>query len=223
LQTVNSHAFLLLMEHLGDVIRKLLRRRDLHANELAQRIGISKVAVCRIVTGKAKPRQVTFTRIYKELVTTPDEGQLLVRFFSDMGGELPEVPILSNSDNAVIEQERVERFMEVRTQSIAFRSAVAKELQRLNLTFRQDYYEGITSTDFLVEYAGKRIAIECKFNTACDFPKTITLARLIFTRLHCDKVLVVVPFVDEIVAETLSKCEPTINIIILQSIGAEIT
>ncbi len=40
---------------------------------------------------------------------------------------------------------------------------------------------------------------------------------IILTRLHCDKVLVIVPFVDEIVAESLSKCEPTINIITLQS------
>lgn len=206
------------MQHLGDVIRRLLRLRNMTASALAGRVGISSVAMSRIVRGRARPRQATFTRLYKELVTTPEEGQWMVRFFSDVGGQLAEADILQSLENDKVEAERVERFMEVRSQSMAFRAAVAKELQRLGLTFQQDYYEGATSTDFLVEHKGQRIALECKFNTGRDFPKTILMAKLILARLPCDKVLIVVPFEDRTIEAELPKQESRLILLTLSSL-----
>lgn len=86
--------------------------------------------------------------------------------------------------------------MEVRTQSIAFRNAVGRELQKVRIPYMKEYYEDGCSTDFMLDPSGRRIAIECKFNTLRDFPKTIGLAKLLLDQLGCEKVLIVVPYKD---------------------------
>jgi hypothetical protein len=62
---------------------------------------------------------------------------------------------------------------------------------------KQDYFEGLFSTDFLIERGGKRVAPECKFNDHRDLEKTRITAGIIHDRLRCDSVFVVLPFTDE--------------------------
>ena len=46
------------------------------------------------------------------------------------------------------------------------------------IKYRQDYCEGIYSTDFLIEKDDKRMALECKANVERDIAKTVTQAEL---------------------------------------------
>ena len=181
------------VETLGDAIRTLLKRRDLNQKELADKIGINPVSLNRIIQGHAKPRQVTFTRLCKELAIDNAETQILVKYFTGACKDLPEAEIELNEANERFELERVERFMEMKAQSIAFRKTVARELDKAGMQYKQEYVEGIYVADFLVEIGKKRIAIECRFNVQRDFDRAVLTAKLLREKLGCDKVITVVP------------------------------
>ena len=82
----------------------------------------------------------------------------------------------------------------MKSQSIAFKRSVARELDKAGLSYKQDYAEGVFVTDFLIEQDGKRVALECKFNVHRDFEKTGTIAELLKENLKIDSVLIVVPY-----------------------------
>jgi len=171
-------------------------RRKLTGVQLAADIGLSATSLSRIVTGHSKPKQVTLTRLMKRLCGNPQEEQMLLRAFTGRAVPVLEAPITDDPLNAREERERVERWLEARTQAITFKNAVARELEKTGLNVRRDVCEGIGSADFLVEHGHKRIGIECKFNVSRDFEKTVGVARLLRTLLRCDSVVVVVPFLD---------------------------
>lgn len=178
---------------LGEVVRGLLQRRNLRALDLAEAVGISTTSVSKIMNGTSRPRQKTFSRMLPVLCATPEEEKILVTAFSgaDLLEEEEAKPL---PDDKLLERERAERFLEVKTQSIAFKRSVARELDAAGIAYQQDYCEGIYSTDFLIERDGKRIALECKFNVQRDFEKTLAIAELLQERLECDQVFVVVPY-----------------------------
>lgn len=182
------------MEHLGDAVKKLLRARNLNGAELAKRIGISATSLSRIVQGHSKPRQVTFTRLCKELALTSQDKQLLVRWFTGVGDDLPDEKNDPSPENEAFERQRAERFLEIKTQSISFKRSVARELDKVGIPYRQDYCEGVCVTDFLIERNDQRIAFECKFNVHRDFEKTISIAQILRSKMHCSQVFVVVPY-----------------------------
>ena len=186
-----------------------MSRRGLTGAQLGEEIGLSATSVSRIVQGHAKPKQVTLSRLMKRLCASQEDEQLILRAFTGVTVAAPEEPVSDDPRNVAEERERVERWLEARTQAIVFKNAVARELDKAGITYRRDLCEGIASTDFVVERAGRRIALECKFNVSRDFEKTVGIARLLCELLRSDRTIIVVPFVDE-VAEVAMKAAPEI-------------
>ena len=182
---------------LGDTIRSLLKKREMKAFELGEKIGLSPTSISKIMNGATRPRQNNFTRMCQELCETKEEEQRLVAAFA--GAELLEEEpdqALPSAEKEILRL-RAEQFLERKTQSIQFKRSVARELDKAGIVYQQDYCEGIYSTDFLIEKDGKRIAVECKANIERDIKKTIAQAELIGDRLKC-KVYVVAPFIEGI-------------------------
>ena len=166
---------------LGKTIKTLLKVRGLKAYELGEAIGLSPTSVSKIINGVTRPRQNTFTRMYQALCKTKDE---------EPDQALP-------SSDKVILLLRAEQFLERKTQSIQFKRSVARELDKAGIEYKQDYCEGIYSTDFLIERDGKRIALECKANVGRDIDKTLAMAELLKAGLKCQRVVIVVPYREE--------------------------
>lgn len=134
------------------------------------------------------------TRLMKRLCETRDEEQAIIRAYSSILEGLPEESIIEDEENQQEEIARCERFLEVKTQSISFKKSVGRELAKAGIEAKEDYCEGLVSTDFLIEREGKRIAIECKFDVHRDLEKTRIIAGLILEHLRVDSVLIVVPY-----------------------------
>lgn len=161
--------------------------------KLAEDIGISPTSVSRILTSQSRPRQVTLSRIMKALCQYRSEEQALLRAYSGLD-TLPEEQAINDERNAQAEEERVKRFLEVKTQSILFKRSVARELDKAGVAYVQDYCKGPVSTDFLIERDGKRIALECRFNVQRDFDRAVLTAKVLREELVCDSVITVTPF-----------------------------
>jgi hypothetical protein len=182
-----------------------MARRQLNGVQLSEDIGISETALSRIVQGHSKPKQVTLTRLMKRLCTSTHEEQMILRAFTGRLAEaLGEEAVATDPRNPAEERERVERWLEARTQAITFKNAVGRELDKAGVAYRRDVCEGIASVDFLIERSGKRIAVECKFNVARDFEKTVGIADRLHELLRCDSIVIVVPFVDAYADEALA-------------------
>lgn len=182
------------MNALGETIRILMSRRKLTGSKLSEDIGISATSVSRIITGHSKPKQVTLTRLIKRLCASPEDEQMLLRAFSGLKAQAVEEPVSDDPRNTLEERERVERWLEARTQAITFKNAVARELDKAGIAYRRDVCEGIASADFFIESGNTRIAVECKFNVSRDFDKTVGIARLLYELFDCEIVFVIVPF-----------------------------
>ena len=187
-----------------------MSRRGLTGAQLGEEIGLSATSVSRIIQGHAKPKQVTLSRLMKRLCATPEDEQLILRAFTGVSVPATEEPVSDDPKNAAEERERVERWLEARTQAIVFKNAVAKELDKAAISYRRDVCDGIASADFVVERAGQRIALECKFNVSRDFEKTVGIARLLCELLRCNSAIIVVPFVDDAV-EAATRESPEIR------------
>ena len=172
-----------------------MRKQGLTGVQLSAEIGLSETSLSRILKGHSRPKQVTLTRLMKRLCENEEDSQKLLRSFAGVADTAEEEPVSDDPKNAAVERERVERWLEARTQAITFKDAVARELDKAGLHYQRDACDGIASTDFLIERDGKRIALECKFNVGRDFDKTVGIARLLCELLRCDQVIIVVPFV----------------------------
>lgn len=196
------------------MIRILMGRRQLTGSRLAEDIGLSATSVSRIVTGHSKPKQVTLTRLMKRLCESPEDEQMLLRAFTGLKAPIGEEPLTNDPRNTVEERDRVERWLEARTQAIRFKDAVGRELDKAGISYRRDMCEGIASADFLIEHGATRIAIECKFNVSRDFDKTVGIARLLCELLRCEWAFVVVPF-DGAFTEVSATSSPNIKIVVI--------
>ena len=181
------------MNAFGDALRALMESKKVSGLKLAEDIGISPTSVSRILNGQSRPRQVTLSRIMKALCQDRSEEQALLRAYSGLD-TLPEEQAVNDERNAQAEEERVKRFLEVKTQSILFKRSVARELDKAGIAYVQDYCKGPFSTDFLIERGGQRIALECRFNVQRDFERAILSAKVIREELRCDSVVTVTPF-----------------------------
>lgn len=181
------------MSRFGDTLRQLMEAKNVSGVQLAEDIGITPTSVSRILNGQSRPRQVTLSRIMARLCQSAGEQQALLRAFSGLE-TLPSEESNPDERNAQAEEERVKRFLEVKTQSILFKRSVARELDKAGIAYVQDYCRGAVSTDFLIERGGKRIALECRFNVQRDFERAILSARVIREELGCDSVITVTPF-----------------------------
>ncbi len=187
------------MNELGITIKQLQRKYQLTGQELAKRVGITGSNLSQIVRGHAKPRQGTFTSLCKELAQTPEDEKLLVDAFVRVKEGVPETVVVNTEQYEQAENERAERYLEVKAQSIAFKKSVARELDKLGFSYEQDYCEGIYVTDFLVIHEGRRIALECKFNVHRDFEKTVRIAGILKVKLNCEGAFIVLPYADDVI------------------------
>lgn len=181
------------MNHFGDALRQLMEAKKVSGLKLAEDIGISTTSVSRILNGQSRPRQVTLSRIMKALCQDRSEEQALLRAYSGLD-TLPEEQAVNDERNAQANEERVRRFLEVKTQSILFKRSVARELDKAGIEYLQDHCKGPFSTDFLIQRGGKRIAVECKFNVQRDLERAAITAKVLEKELNCDLVVTVVPF-----------------------------
>ena len=172
-------------------------RRDLTGAQLAEETGLSATSVSRIVNGHSKPKQVTLTRLMKRLCSGPEDEQMLLRAFTGLRVSVVEEPLVDDPRNIAEERDRVERWLEARTQAITFKGAIARELDKAGIAYRRDVCDGIASVDFLVETGAARIALECKFNVSRDFEKSVGIAQLLRELMRCEQTLIVVPFISE--------------------------
>jgi transcriptional regulator with XRE-family HTH domain len=200
------------MSALGEAIRTLMSRRGLTGAQLGEEIGLSATSVSRIIQGHAKPKQVTLSRLMKRLCVGPEDEQLILRAFTGVAVPAVEEPVSDDPKNTAAERERVERWLEARTQAITFKNAVARELEKAGITYRRDACDGIASADFLIDVHGKRVAIECKFNVSRDFDKTVGVARLLRELMRCDFVIITVPFEGDFAASAQTD-SPTIQVL----------
>lgn len=186
------------MNTFGDALRQLMEAKKVSGLKLAEDIGVSPTSVSRILNGQSRPRQVTLSRIMKALCQDRSEEQALLRAYSGLD-TLPEEQAVNDERNAHANEERVRRFLEVKTQSILFKRSVARELDKAGIEYTVDYCKGPVSTDFLIECAGRRIAVECKFNVHRDLERAAITAKVLAKELNCGKVLTVTPFsVDDV-------------------------
>lgn len=189
---------------LGETIHALMKQRGLKAFELGEKIELSPTSISKIVNGVTRPRQNTFTRMSQVLCETKEEERRLVAAFA--GTELldEELDEASTASNKEILRLRAEQFIERKTQAIAFKRSVARELDKIGVDYETDYYEGIYSTDFMIHKEGKRLAIECKANVGRDIDRSIATCEVIQENLRCE-IIVVVPFVDAVCGEAQKK------------------
>jgi transcriptional regulator with XRE-family HTH domain len=189
---------------LGETIHALMKQRGLKAFELGEKIALSPTSISKIVNGVTRPRQNTFTRMCQVLCETKEEERRLVAAFA--GTELldEELDEASAASNKEILRLRAEQFIERKTQAIAFKRSVARELDKIGVDYEADHYEGIYSTDFLIQKEGKRLALECKANVGRDIDRSIATCEVIQENLRCE-VIVVVPFVDAVCGEAQKK------------------
>jgi transcriptional regulator with XRE-family HTH domain len=185
------------MNALSETLRELMDRHGLNGVKLADEIGISAVSVSHILTGKSRPRQVTLSRMMKRLCESKEDEQVLLSAYESLGNiKLPASPVLNDEVNVATEEERVRRFLEIKTQAVAFRNAVQSALDAIPVAYQAEFSNGPVITDFLIELKGKRIALECRANVKRDLEKSMVAARIIRDELTCDQVFIVVPQAD---------------------------
>lgn len=169
-------------------------RHKMTGVRLAEEIGLSATSVSQILTGKTRPRQVTLSRMMRVLCqNNKDEQALLSAYESPGKTKLPISPALNDEANAATEEERVRRFLEMKTKAVAFRKKVAAVLDKAPIPYQSEVAKGSVITDFLIESDGNRIALECRANMKRDLEKSLVSARIIRDELKCDLVFIVVP------------------------------
>lgn len=201
------------MNRFGDTLRHLMELKEVTGVQLSAEIGLTTTSISRLLNGQTRPRQVTLTRLMKYLCETKAEEQSLLRAYSGLE-TLPQEAVLDDEKIAQEERERALRYLEMKSQSIAFKRSVARELDKAGLTYKQDYAEGVFVTDFLVERNGERTALECKFNVHRDFDKTGTITELLKENLKIDSVLIVVPYA----MDSVTKESPGLTIVELSEL-----
>lgn len=176
-----------------------MERRDLTGLALAEKIGISPTSISRIINGAARPRQGTLTKLIEALCSNPEEQQLVLSGYSGLPDAVGEEPAVSTPIGQIsaAELDRVARYLEMKTLSIDFRESVARTLTEGGILFESYARSGNVVTDFLVE-GTSRTAIECKFNVNRDWEREIGTALLLKRHLPCNRVVIVVPYENEI-------------------------
>lgn len=211
------------MNLLSDTLRDLMDHHGLTGAKLAEEIGISAVSVSNILTGKSRPRQVTLSRMMKRLCEDSKDEQALLSAYESLGGtKLPVSPVLDDEANAATEEERVRRFLEIKTRAVAFRNSVQSALDAIPITYQADFSKSSVITDFLIEQNGKRIALECRANVKRDLQKALVSARIIRDELKCDQVVIIVSEVDEDLRDACTD-EDGIDEMIIEKIAPELS
>ena len=180
-------------------------RRELTGAQLAQEIDLSATSISRIVTGHAKPRQLTLTRLMRRLCTNADEEQMMVRAFTGLPDILPDSPDKPILPTPADEVERVTRYLEVKAMSVSFEGDVEAVIKDTGITYKKDFRVDPFICDFLLTLAKKTVALDCKYNVNRDWDRTVTTIDLLRKNLPCSLVAVVVPYENDLCRERASE------------------
>lgn len=211
------------MKSFGNTVKLLLMDRGITAKEFAGRINLSETSLSKIVQGVSKPRQANLTRIIEELCETPEEQQQLIAAYARIQDTLSdEAAQLDQAAYDRVEEDRVHRYLQAKSQSIAFRESVSAALAETGVQFQGPHQNEDLICDFFVP-GSPSIAIECKSNPTRDWDRTITSARLFRQELPCDQVFVVVPAVEAIPKADLKRVQAaSVQIIPLSTLLASL-
>lgn len=182
------------MKDFGDVIRLLMERRQIAGNKLASDIGISPTSVSKIVTGQSKPRQITLTRLIKRLCTNAEEEQMVIRAFTGLLDTTPDEPVSPERPLPSDEIERVTRYLEVKSMSVAFENDVEAVIKASHLRYEKDFRVDPFICDFMVSVGNRRLAVDCKYNVNRDWDRTYATVKLLLKNLPCNQVVIVIPY-----------------------------
>ncbi len=199
------------------VIRELIERRGLKQKALAKQIGMAESSLSQILNAWARPRQITVTRMMQVLCVSPDEEQMLIAAYDH--AEVANLPLRPNDPERPIgedELERVKRYMEVKSMSVAFEQDIAKILIELGFPFEHPYRLDPFICDFYIP-GPPRIALDCKFNVNRDWDRTVAATKIFYDHLPIDDVLVVIPYENEISRASLSDLEEQGGTVIIVS------
>lgn len=195
------------MTSLGDTIRELMELRRLSGVKLAAGVGVSPTSISKILNNQSKPRQITLTRIIRELCLTPQEEQRVIRAFSGLPDTVPDEPEKSPRPLPEDEIERVTRYLEVKSMSVAFENDVEAVLKASSLPYKKDFRADPFICDFLVEKGRRRVAVDCKYNVNRDWDRTYATVKLLKENLPCDEVIIVIPYENELARAAAKEIE----------------
>ena len=193
---VNSYVFTNCypMKPFGDAVRQLMEAKKVSGLKLAESIEITPTSVSRILNGQSRPRQLTLTRIMKKLCDNAEEEQLIVRAYTGLIDNMPDEPEAAPRPIPQDEVERVTRYLEVKSMSVAFRKDVESVLTDLGIIFDKDFRNDPFICDFMLELQGRRVAIDCKYNVNRDWDRTYATVKLLRENLPCDEVVIAIPY-----------------------------
>ena len=195
------------MKNLGDIIRLLMKRREVTGNKLAADIGISQTSVSKIVTGQSKPRQITMTRLIQRLCTNAEEEQLAIRAFAGLMDTTPDEPEKPPRPIPQDELERVTRYLEVKSMSVAFENDVEFVLKEAKLKYEKHFRVDPFICDFMLDLGGRRVAVDCKYNVNRDWDRTYATVKLLREQLPCDEVIIAIPYENELARKARDEIE----------------
>lgn len=195
------------MRTFGDVVRLLMERRELTGNRLAADIGLSATSVSKIVTGASKPKQVTLSRLMKRLCTNSEEEQMVIRAFTGYEEALPDEPEKLPRPVPEDEIERVTRYLEVKSMSVAFESDVEAIIKKTGIAYQKDYRVDPFICDFMLSIRGRRVAIDCKYNVNRDWDRTYATVKLLRDHLPCEEVIIAIPYENELARKARAEIE----------------
>ena len=195
------------MSPFGDAVRELMETKKVSGLKLAEAIGITPTSVSRILNGQSRPRQLTLTRIMKRLCETPEEEQLLVRAYTGLLDNMPDEPESAPRPIPEDEIERVTRYLEVKSMSVAFRNDVEDVLKEAGLSFEKDYRKDPFICDFMLELRGRNVAIDCKYNVNRDWDRTYATVKLLRENLPCDEVVIAIPYENDLARKAHKEIE----------------
>ena len=172
--------------------------RGITSRDFAKRINLSPTSLSKIVQGVTRPRQANLTRILEELCETPEEEQQLLSAFAQVEEKLSEETTqLCPQHFEELEEQRVRRYLQMKSRSIAFREVVAGVLKKMGVRFQVPHEDNEIICDFYLP-GPPRIAIECKVNPNRDWDRTLTTVAILKKHFDLSTVLIVVPNAESI-------------------------
>jgi transcriptional regulator with XRE-family HTH domain len=191
-------------------LKELIAARGLKQKALAGQVGLTESSLSLILNAKARPRQLTLTRLLNRLNCTPEEQQrVLAAYDHAENSDLPLRPGLREEPVPDDEMERVRRYLEVKAKSVVFEKEVEIVLTDAGIHFEHPHSRNSIICDFYIPGA-PGIVVECKYNINRDLDRTVATAKLLREEMGCDEVVVVVP--DNMVPEAKSAEEEASSI-----------
>lgn len=144
----------------------------------------------------------------QQLNCSSEEQQAIVSAYDH--AEDVDLPLKPNSPERPItddEMDRVRRYMEVKSMSVAFESDVEVVLVETGISFQRNFRMDPYICDFLVDLEGHRVAIDCKYNVNRDWDRTSASVKLLLEKLPCDEVVIAVPYENELARNSRNEIE----------------